>query len=72
MGQLARELRELLRVAASLRGFATDASPAYAQKLIQVAAELEARAEHMAHLTSTASPDPERETVLYAPVDRRI
>ena len=72
MGQLAQQLRELLRVAASLRGFAADASPAYAQKLLQVAAELEARPEFLAHHTEASPPDPERETVLHAPVDRRI
>jgi hypothetical protein len=72
MGHLARELRELLRVAASLRGFAADASPAYARKLLQVAAELEARAEYMAHNTAQEPPDREQQTILYAPVDRRI
>lgn len=72
MGQLARQLRELLRVAASLRGFATDASPVYAQKLLQVAAELEARAEHLASHNDMEPPDRERQSVLYAPVDRRV
>jgi hypothetical protein len=72
MAQLARQLRDLLRVAASLRGFAADASPDYAQKLLQVAAELEARAEHLAHHGDLEPPDRERQSVLYAPVDRRI
>jgi hypothetical protein len=68
-----QQLRELLRLASSLRTFAEDASPDYARKLLHAANDLEMRAQFLAdHRPDEIPPDPEREAVLHAPVDIRI
>jgi hypothetical protein len=69
-----QQLRELLRLAASLRDFAASASDSnYARKLLHAAADVEARAHFLAeHRADEAMSDPERQTVLHAPVDIRI
>lgn len=74
MGCSGQQLRELLRLAASLRDFAASASNAdYARKLLHAAAEVEARAHFLAeHRADQSAPDPERQSVLHAPVDIRI
>jgi hypothetical protein len=70
----AQQLRELLKLAASLRNFANTASePAYTRKLLHAAAEVEARARFLAeHRAGETPPDPEQEIQLHAPVDLRI
>jgi len=73
MGSSVQQLRELLRLAASLRAFAQDAPPDYARKLLHAASDLEMRAQFLAdHRPDEAPLDLERETVLHAPVDIRI
>jgi hypothetical protein len=70
----AQQLRELLRLAASLRSFAAAASePAYVRKLLHAAADVEARAHFLAeHGADPSPPDPERQTLLHASVDMKI
>jgi hypothetical protein len=73
MGARVQQLRDLLRLAASLRSFAEGASSDYARKLLRTAAELEARAEFLARNGTAPTPwDLEREEKLHAPVDLRI
>jgi hypothetical protein len=69
-----QQLRELLKLAASLRDFAASASDGnYARKLLHAAADVEARAHFLAeHRADEPMSDPELQTVLHAPVDIRI
>lgn len=70
----AEQLRDLLKLAASLRGFAGAASePAYIRKLLHAAAEVEARAHFLAeHRGDESPPDPDQEFHLHGPIDIRI
>ena len=72
MGSSVQDLRDLLRLAATLRGFAGEAYHAdYACKLLRAAIELELRADFLAgHRANDASSD--REQALHAPFDLRI
>ncbi len=74
MGYSAQQLRDLLKLAASLRGFADAASePAYIRKLLHAAAEVESRAHFLAeHRGDEFPPDPDQEIRLHAPIDIRI
>ena len=74
MANPVQELRDLLRLAATLRSFAAEAyRPDYAAKLLRAAIELELRAEFLAgHRPGVYSPDREQERALHAPVDIRI
>jgi hypothetical protein len=74
MGYSAQQLRDLLKLATSLRNFARTASgPAYTRKLLHAAAEVEARAHFLAeHRGDELLPDPQREIQLHASVDVRI
>ena len=73
MGSSVQQLRDLLRLASSLRSFAEDASADYARKLLHAANELEVRAQFLAdHRPDEEQPDMERESALHAPVDIRI
>ena len=74
MGSSAQDLRDLLKLAATLRGFAAEAYHAeYACKLLRAAIELELRADFLAgHRADEPLPDQEREQALHAPVDFRI
>jgi hypothetical protein len=71
MDESVQQLRKLLKLAADLRGFATEAShPDYARKLLAAATELEIRAEI---LSGQRSETAETETSpLYRPIDIRI
>ena len=72
MASSVQDLRDLLRLAATLRGFAAEAYRAdYADKLLRAAIELELRADFLAgHRASDPSSD--RERALHAPVNLRI
>jgi hypothetical protein len=74
MANPVQELRDLLRLAATLRRFAAEACRAdYAGKLLRAAIELEMRAEFLAgHRPGAHSPDQNQERALHAPVDIRI
>ena len=66
-----QQLRDLLRLAATLRNFAARAcSPDYAEKLLSAAIELELRADFLAgHRASTRPDEPGRDSMIHAPVD---
>jgi hypothetical protein len=72
MGSSVQDLRDLLKLAATLRGFAAEAYHAdYACKLLRAAIELELRADFLAgHRASDVSSD--QEQALHAPIDLRI
>ena len=72
MASSVQDLRELLKLAATKRGFAAKAYRAdYAHKLLRAAIELELRADFLAgHRARDASSD--REQALHAAVDLRI
>jgi hypothetical protein len=72
MASSVQDLRDLLKLAATLRGFAAEAYRAdYAHKLLRAAIELELRADFLAgHRSDDASSDLEQ--ALHAPVDLRI
>ena len=72
MASSVQDLRDLLKLAATLRSFAAEAYRAdYAQKLLRAAIELELRADFLAgHRASDAASDQER--ALHATVDLRI
>lgn len=74
MERSVQQLRDLLRLAATLRSFAADAHSAdYAEKLLSAAIELELRADFLAgHRTGTRPQEPEQDPPLYKPVDLRI
>lgn len=66
-----QQLRNLLRLAATLRSFAAQASSAaYAEKLLRAAIELELRADFLAG--HRGQQDLERDNALHRPVDIRI
>lgn len=71
MRSSAQDLRELLKLAATLRRFAGEAGDrSYAAKFLRAAIELELRAEFLAgHRAGEPEPDWEREELLHAPVD---
>jgi hypothetical protein len=69
-----QQLRNLLRLAATLRSYAADASsPDYARRLLAAAMELEAQAEFLSsHYSGEDPQDLERDAALHAPVDLKI
>ena len=66
-----QQLRDLLRLAATLRSFAAEAHSAdYAEKLLSAAIELELRADFLAgHRADTRREEPEQEPPFHTPVD---
>jgi hypothetical protein len=74
MRSSAQDLRDLLKLAATLRRFAEDAGDrSYASKFLRAAIELELRAEFLAgHRAGEPEPDWDHEAALHAPVDLRI
>ena len=74
MDNSVQQLRNLLRLAATLRSFAADAcSPDYTEKLLRAAIELELRADFLAgHRAGLPSSESEREQALHASVDIRV
>lgn len=74
MRSSAQDLRDLLKLAATLRRFAEEAiDRTYAAKFLRAAIELELRAEFLAgHRASEPEPDWDHEAALHAPVDLRI
>ena len=69
-----QDLRDLLKLAATLRRFAEDADDrSYAAKFLRAAIEVEMRARFLAgHRAGEPEPDWEHEAALHAPVDLRI
>ena len=74
MDNVVQQLRELLRLAATLRSFAAEACSAdYTEKLLSAAIELELRADFLAgHRAGPLPAESERERALHAPVDIRV
>ncbi len=69
-----QNLRDLLKLAATMRRFAAEAAfPDYTRRLLRAAIELELRADFLAsHRADEPLPNQEREAALHAPVDLRI
>ena len=69
-----QQLRDLLRLAATLRSFAAEASPEhYAEKLLGAAIELEMRADILAgHRAGPLPPESKRRQALHAPIDIKV
>ena len=71
MGNSVQQLRDLLRLAATLRAFAAESSSAdYAEKLLRAAIELELRADFLAGHRGEKPPDRDRR--LHQSIDIRI
>jgi hypothetical protein len=71
MDDSVQQLRNLLRLAATLRSFAAEASStAYAEKLLSAAIELELRAQFLAGHRGERHPEPD--SALHKHIDIRI
>jgi hypothetical protein len=72
MDNSVQPLRNLLRLAATLRSFAAEASSAdYAEKLLSAAIELELRADFLAGHRASTPDEQRRNSALHAPVNLR-
>jgi hypothetical protein len=73
MDNSVQQLRNLLRLATTLRSFAAEASsPAYAEKLLAAAIELELRADFLAGHCAGPGNARDRDAALHAHIDLRI
>ena len=76
MGYPVQQLRDLLKLAASLRNLAAESSCAeYGRRLLLAAAELESQAEYLAtHRPDEIPPqaDENENAALHAPIDLRV